>query len=264
MDDVHRAELRRPAAGLAGNGSAGGARRRLLRWAPIAVVALALVLLYAFGVHQYLTLAALRRYQDVLLAFVAARPVAAALAYLGIYIAIVAVSFPGSGIMTIAGGVLFGTGLATALASLAAWVGATIIFLIARTSFGALLAERAGPRAQRLRRGFQEEGFSYLLFLRLVPIFPFWLVNLAAALFGMRLLPYLAATAVGVVPAAFVFAYFGAGLGSVLHGEAARVPTGLLVALGLLGLMALLPVILRRRRRGTGESAGESEGDRAR
>ena len=141
--------------------------------------------------------------------------------------------------MTITGGFLFGAALGTVLASVAATIGATLIFLIARTSLGALLAERAGPRAQKLRDGFQEEGFSYLLFLRLVPLFPFWLVNLAAALFGMRLLTYVAATAIGVVPATFVFAYFGHGLGTALDSEGPHVPATLLVALALLGLVAL-------------------------
>ncbi len=149
-----------------------------------------------------------------------------------VYVAVVAISFPGAGALTITGGFLFGAALGTALASVAATIGATLIFLIARTSLGALLAERAGPRAQKLRQGFQEEGFSYLLFLRLVPLFPFWLVNLAAALFGMRLLTYVAATAIGVVPATFVFAYFGHGLGTALDSEGPHVPATLLVALG--------------------------------
>ncbi len=82
-----------------------------------------------------------------------------------------------------------------------------------------------------------------------MPLFPFWLVNLAAALFGMRLLTYVGATAIGVVPATFVFAYFGHGLGTALDSEGAHVPATLLVALALLGLVALLPIAVRRLRR---------------
>ena len=227
-----------------------GSRRTLLRWLPLCAVALALLVLYAAGLTDYLSLDTLRRYQGTLLDIVAERPFLAAAAYLVTYVTVVAVSFPGAGVMTITGGFLFGALFGTALACVAATVGATLIFLIARTSLGAFLAERAGPRTRRLRKGFQEEGFSYLLFLRLVPIFPFWLVNLAAALFGMRLLTYVVATAVGVVPATFVFAYFGQGLGTALDMEGPQVPTGLLVALALLGLMALAPIAVRRLRRG--------------
>jgi uncharacterized membrane protein YdjX (TVP38/TMEM64 family) len=126
---------------------------------------------------------------------------------------------------------------------------------------GALLAARAGPRTQKIRAGFQEEGFSYLLFLRLVPLFPFWLVNLAAALFGMRLLTYVVATAVGAVPATFVFAYFGHGLGSAIDSEGPHVPVALLVALVLLGFMALVPIAVRRWRRGREKERGVSKGN---
>ena len=231
-------------------------RRILLRWAPVAAVALALALFYAFGLHDYLSLEALRRYQGDLGDFVGEHPVLAAAGYLLIYVAAVAVSFPGASILTIAGGFLFGAVPGTVLAAIAATTGATLVFLIARTSLGDLLSRRAGPRVQRLRHGFQEEGFSYILFLRLVPLFPFWLVNLAAALFGMRLLPYVIATAIGILPATFVFAYFGRGLGAVLESESGPASAELFVALVLLGLLALAPAAVRRFRRGRDKDEG--------
>jgi uncharacterized membrane protein YdjX (TVP38/TMEM64 family) len=225
-------------------------RGAVLRWLPLGLVALALVLLYAVGLQDYLSLEALRRYQGTLNGYVAEQPVLSAAAYVIVYIVIVAISFPGAGVMTITGGFLFGPILGRILAAIASTVGATLIFLIARTSVGTLLADRAGTRIQKLRKGFQEEGFSYLLFIRLVPIFPFWLVNLAAALFGVRLLTYVAATAAGAVPATFVFAYFGHGLQTALDSEGPHVPVALLVALVLLGCMALVPIAVRRWRRG--------------
>jgi uncharacterized membrane protein YdjX (TVP38/TMEM64 family) len=225
-------------------------RGALLRWLPLAVVALALFALYAAGLTDYLSLDALRRYQGTLAEYVAEQPVLTAAAYVAVYVVTVAISFPGAGILTVTGGFLFGPVVGTVLAAFASTTGATLIFLIARTSIGAFLADRAGPRTQKLRQGFQEEGFNYLLFLRLVPLFPFWLVNLAAALFGMRLLTYVAATAFGVVPATFVFAYFGHGLQTALDSEGPHVPVALLVALVLLGFMALAPIAVRRFRRG--------------
>jgi uncharacterized membrane protein YdjX (TVP38/TMEM64 family) len=230
-------------------------RGATLRWLPLAAIALALLLFYAFGGHDYLSPATLRRYQGSLDAFISAHAILAAMAYLLAYAAIVAVSFPGAGFLTIAGGFLFGAGLGTALAAIGATVGAVLVFLIARTSLGDFLAKRAGPRAQRLRLGFQKDGFSYLLFLRLVPLFPFWLVNLAAALFGMRLLPYLAATALGILPTTFIFAYFGAGLKTTLEAEQPA-SLQLFIALLLLGLLALMPLAVRKWRRGREREPG--------
>jgi uncharacterized membrane protein YdjX (TVP38/TMEM64 family) len=229
----------------------------LRRWGPLGAVVVAFIAGYAFGLHEYLSLEALRRSQETLASFVARNPVGAAAAYFLVYAAAVAVSFPGASALTVAGGFMFGAVVGTALAWAGATAGATIIFLVARTSLGNLLAERAGPRTQKLRAGFQEDGFNYLLFLRLVPLFPFWLVNLAAALFGMRVLAYVTATAIGILPGTFVFSYFGAGLGTALDAEGPKLPPELIVALVLLGLLALVPIVARRWRgtAGRGESS---------
>ena len=233
-----KAETRRAVAGPAWS-----------RWLPLGAVVIGVALGYAFDLHHFLSVEALRRYQTSLAGFVEANAALAALAYLGVYVAAVALSFPGASVLTIAGGFMFGFVAGTVLSLVAATIGATLIFLIARTSLGDLLAERAGPRMQKLREGFQSESFSYLLFLRLVPLFPFWLVNLAAALFGMRLVPYVAATAIGIVPATFVFSYFGEGLGTALDAGGSLLPPKLLFALALLGVIALAPALLRVWRR---------------
>jgi uncharacterized membrane protein YdjX (TVP38/TMEM64 family) len=216
------------------------------RLAPLAGVVVALALGYAFGLHRYVSLEAFGRYEDSLAGFVDADPALAAAGYLLVYVAAVAVSFPGASLLTVAGGLMFGCVGGAVLAVAAATAGATIIFLIARTALGDLLAERAGPRVQRLRAGFREDGFKYLLFLRLVPLFPFWLVNLAAGLFGMRLLPYVAATLIGIVPATLVFTFFGEGLGTALDPAGPRISTKLFVGLLLLGALALAPVAIRK------------------
>ena len=234
--------------------------RAALRWLPLAAILLTLALLYAFGLQDFLSLDALRRSRGQLDAFVDAHPLGAAAAYLLVYVAIVAISFPGAGFLTIAGGLLFGAALGTLLAALAATIGATLVFLFARTSLGDVLARFAGARGERLRLGFQRDGFNYLLFLRLVPLFPFWLVNLAAALFGMRLIPYVVATAAGILPMTLVFAWFGAGLGTTLRAEQPA-SLQLFAALLLLGVMALMPAVVRRwRRKGAGS---EEPGRRA-
>jgi uncharacterized membrane protein YdjX (TVP38/TMEM64 family) len=244
-------------AALVGKGSASPAV--VARFAPLAVVILALLLGYAFGLHRHLSLEALGAYQQDLSTFVERNAAGAALAYVLIYTAAVAVSFPGASVLTAAGGLMFGCITGTLLALASATTGAALIFLIARTSLGDFLAMRAGPRIQRLRKGFQEEGFSYLLFLRLVPLFPFWLVNLAAALFGMRLLPYVAATLIGIIPGTFVLSYFGQGLGSALEGEGSPYWLEMLAGrLALVGIVVLIPVAYRkwRRRHAAGQASG--------
>lgn len=220
------------------------------RWAPLAALGIGLVALYAFGLQHYLSLDALRRYQVSLSGLVTDHALAAIAVYVVVYVAAVAISFPGASFFTIAGGFMFGWASGMALAVLSATAGATLIFLIARTSMGETLTRRAGPRLSKLRQGFQENSFSYLLFLRLAPVFPFFLVNLAAALFGIRLASYLAATAIGILPGTFILAYFGDGLRTALDRTGSPFSIELLVGLFLLAGLALVPVVLRQRRGG--------------
>ena len=120
--------------------------------------------------------------------------------------------------MTVAGGFLFGPVIGTIAAIVSALIGGTVVFLVARSACGEWLTRRAGPFAAKLAEGFRADAFSYLVFLRLVP-FPFWLINLAAALFGVRLSTFVAATAIGMLPATLTFTVFGAGLDSVIAAQ---------------------------------------------
>ena len=186
--------------------------------------------------------------------------------YIGIYITVVAVSLPGAAFLTVTGGFLFGIAVGASAAVISATVGATLIFLVARTALGEPLLRRAGPRATQLARGFREDAFSYLLFLRLVPAFPFFLVNLVPAFAGVRLGPFVAATAIGIIPGAIVFALAGAGLDSMIAAQknsydqciAAKgadcrlvfdpadvLTPQLIAALVALGLLALMPVAVK-------------------
>ncbi len=182
---------------------------------------------------------------------VAAHPIAAPFAFLGIYTVAVALSLPVGLWLSLLGGLLFGTVLGGSLTVLAAGTGAVILFLLARGLLAPFFEHRlAGPIA-KLRPGLERDGFSYLLALRLMPIFPFWLVNLAPALIGMRLAPYAAATFIGMVPTSFVFNAVGAGLGATL--TAGNRPTAAIllrpdILLPLLGLavMAMLPAVWRQ------------------
>src|SRR4029077_2980000 len=140
----------------------------------------------------------------------------AALAFIAVYATLVALSVPGAAILTLAGGFLFGTWIGGLCAIIGATLGATAIFLAARAGLGGL-AQRAGRFVGKLEAGFRANAFSYLLVLRLVPIFPFWLINLVPALVGVRLPAFMLATFLGIIPGTFVYASLGNGLPSLVE-----------------------------------------------
>ncbi|MDO9712014.1 TVP38/TMEM64 family protein [Paracraurococcus lichenis] len=222
---------------------------------PLGLILAALGLAYALGLQRYLSFEALAEHRAALAAFVAARPVAAPLLYVLLYVAVVAFSLPGGAVMTLAGGFLFGPWLGAAAAVLGATLGACALFLAARHALAETLAHRAGPLMAKLREGLARDGFWYLLSLRLLPVVPFWLANLAPALAGMPLAPYAGATFLGIIPATVVFAGIGAGLGQVI--EAGGRPDlsvilspGILLPLVGLAALSLLGAWWRRRRGG--------------
>jgi uncharacterized membrane protein YdjX (TVP38/TMEM64 family) len=223
---------------------------RLKHLLPLALLIAGLIALWVLGLQQDLSWTSLARHQAELLAAVKARPIETGGAYIVIYAILVACSVPEAAIVTVAGGLLFGTVLGGALAVIGASLGALALFLAARTAFADLLAARAAPFLERIRPGIERDGFLYLLAIRLVPLFPFWLVNLAAAACGMRLLPFALATLLGIIPGTLVFAAIGNGLADVL--AEGREPSFSIVfsprvLLPLLGLaaLALLPVAWR-------------------
>jgi uncharacterized membrane protein YdjX (TVP38/TMEM64 family) len=233
-----------------------------------AVAALAVAAYWVFG-RDGLSLEALLRHREAIDRFVTGNRVGAVLADIGIYVIVVALSVPGAAFLTVCGGFLFGLVIGGSEAVVGATIGATLIFLVARTALGEPLLRRAGPRAVKLAQGFRDDAFSYLLFLRLVPVFPFFLVNLVPAFAGVGLVPFVTATALGVIPGSAVYAFAGTGLDSIIAAQKqaydACLAAGrgdcqfafdakdiltpqLLGALVALGLLALVPVLLRRLR----------------
>jgi uncharacterized membrane protein YdjX (TVP38/TMEM64 family) len=217
------------------------------RLVPLGVLVAAGIVFVAAGGHHYLTFAALAENRDWLCSLVQRWGFVAALLYIAVYAGLVALSVPGAAVLTIAGGFLFGTWLGGLYAVVGATLGATGIFLAARAGLGGL-AQRAGPLVGKLEAGFRADAFSYLLVLRLVFIFPFWLVNLVPALVGVRLSTFVLATFLGIVPGTFVYASFGNGLGSVVGEPGLGVllrPSVLAPIIGLV-VLALIPVGYKR------------------
>ncbi|WP_099865733.1 TVP38/TMEM64 family protein [Pararhizobium haloflavum] len=230
---------------------------RALKFLPIMVILFGLTIGYLLGLHQYLTLDALAERRLALLGYVEANRLLAVSLYFVVYLLAVAFAFPAASVLTIFGGFLFGWLTGGIVTALAATLGATVLFIAARSALSDLLRRKLGPRLERLRSGFSEDAFSYLLVLRLAPVFPFFLVNIAPAFFGVRTRTYMAATLLGILPGTFAYAYLGAGIDSVLAAaaEAGRsvtladiVTPKITIAFLLLAAVAALPVVIRKLR----------------
>lgn len=225
--------------------------RRLL---PLLVLAALAAAIFATGLHRYLSLEALGDHYMALRQWADARPLSAPLVFGLAYALAVAVSIPGATILTLAAGLLFGLVMGTVIVVVAATVGASALFLAAKTSFGDLLKRKAGGRVARFSEGFRDGAFSYLLVLRLVPLFPFWLVNLVPAFFDVPLRIYVFATALGILPASAVYVSVGNGLGTVLQ-AGGEPDLGLILRPEILGpllglaVLALIPALYKRRMR---------------
>jgi len=241
----------------------------IARLFPLLLIIAAAVAVWLSGVLDFISLQKLAENREDLQSFVSDNVFVAIGSYMLLYAAVVALSLPAAAPLTLAGGFLFGWfvgGLATVTA---ATLGAVVIFLLARGALSGPLSRMAGPRLDKLRTGFQENALSFLLFLRLVPAFPFWLVNLAPALLGVKLRTYVIATFAGIIPGTFAFALTGSGLDSVLVAQqqayeqclaesdspgacsfdldpASLITTELLLAFAALGIVALIPAVVKR------------------
>ena len=211
-----------------------------------------LALIFLSGVGDVLSLETLSTNRIRLLEFVQSHAVVAVLAFMAIYVAAVAFSIPGAVWLTIAGGFIFGPIASTLYIVAAATIGATIVFLLARYVLGDVLRDKAGQALKKMEDGFRSNALSYLLVLRLVPLFPFFLVNLVPAFLGVPLRAYVIGTFFGIIPGTFVYATVGAGIGDALAAGAGVDPTAALRqptvigALVGLALLALVPVVYKR------------------
>lgn len=239
---------------------------RILLLGALAAIAVTVFL----AVREYVSLQSLAEHRLALRALVAENFVLAMVLYVATYTLAILFLFPTALALTLTGGFLFGWQIGAVLTLISATTGATIVFLLARTTLAEPLVRRTGPWLCRVREGFQKDAFSYLLFLRLVPAFPFWFMNLAPALLGVSLRDYVLATVLGILPGTLAFSFIGSGIDGVLamHHQAyldclietpppdmpcrfdldpsAFVTPQLLVALILLGVIAILPAIVKR------------------
>lgn len=209
------------------------------------ILAAGIFAFFYFDLNQYLSLDALKANRDALLEFVESHYSAAVALYTGIYILQTALSLPGGAILTLAGGFLFGAVPATIYVNIGATLGATCAFLAARYLLRDWVEKKFGSKLAPIQEGFSHDAFSYLLTLRLIPLFPFFLVNLVSGLTRVRVGTYMVATAIGIIPGSFVYAYAGRQLGTINSLKEIASPN-VLLAFTMLGLLALVPIVYKK------------------
>ncbi|MDN5943171.1 MAG: TVP38/TMEM64 family protein [Nitrospira sp.] len=213
--------------------------------AVVLAIGIAVAAFFYFDLGRFLSLQSLKDNRDYLLSFTETHAAAAAALFVLIYVAVTGLSLPGAVILTLAGGFLFGFVWGTLFVNLGATTGATLAFLASRYLLRDWVERKFGKWLGPVQQGFTNNAFSYLLTLRLIPLFPFFVVNLVSGLTRMNVGAYVAATALGIIPGSFVYAYAGRQLGTINSLKDIASP-GVIGAFVLLGLLALVPSLYKK------------------
>ena len=238
-------------------------RRRLrlvLRFGPAALALVALVVLLRSGVLGSLSLDNLRDRRGELLAFVHAHPLESLAVYILVYAGCVALSLPLPLVLTLTGGFLFGPWLGGSAAAVSCTLGGVIVFLISRLAVGDAVEGRGGPRVRALAEEIKKDAFFYILTLRLIPVTPFWLTNVAAALISIPVSTFASATLIGILLPGLIYAGLGSGLGALFDSGQPLSPRTLItpgMVLPMIGLavLSVLPILYQRWRGRRGRGA---------
>lgn len=221
------------------------------KYLPISILILGLVLFFNSKLYNYFSFSELQKHREFLTSWTEENYFLASIIFCFSYIISVAFSFPGAILLTLLGGFLFGIFFGSVFVILSATIGACLIFLATKTAFGNILEKKAGPFVKKFEKGFQENAVSYLLILRFVPLFPFWLINIVPALFNIRLRVFFITTFLGIIPGSVVYVSVGNGLGELFDKNQTPnlsiifEPAILLPMIGL-GLLSLVPVIHKK------------------
>lgn len=221
------------------------------RFIPVFIIFILLLAAYVSGLTKYISYEQLQLHYRELKQLARAHPIAAPIAYILLYITITAISIPGAIYVTLLGGFIFPQPFCTIYAVFGATTGAFIVYSAAHYALGDTPCAGVNSYLEKMEHKFKENTASYLLFLRLVPIFPFWLVNLASACIGVPVFTFIWTTFIGIIPATFVFTQAGAGLGSILETDKTLsvsniLNTQVMIALVGLGILALFPVVIKK------------------
>ena len=229
------------------------------KWAPLFFLIFIVILFYAFGFEKYFRFSTLQEYHHILKEEVAQHFFFSLLLFGVLYVIVAVTSLPVAVFLTILGGFLFGPIISLIVVDISATLGAILLFLIINTTLGEIFREKASPWIKKMERGFQKNAFSYLLFLRLVPLFPFWAVTIGSAFLGVSLRTFFLATLIGIIPGTFVYSLVGNGLEALLmQGKAPDIYTifapEIFWPLCGLALFSLLPLIYKKRKKKYGNT----------
>ncbi len=221
------------------------------RWIPIAVLIIALIAFFAFGGQHYLSFAKLKTHHEQLKSWTENYYLTTIFLFCLIYIISVSISIPGAAILTLVAGYLFGAIVGTTCVVISATIGATAIFLAVKTSLGDILRNKAGSWVSKMEKGLSDNALSYMFFLRLVPLFPFWAINIVAGILNVPLKPYVIATFFGMIPGSLVYVLVGNSLNTVLAaGETPNMKIifepKILIPILLLALLSLTPILYKK------------------
>jgi len=203
---------------------------------------IAVAIFYWLDLQRVLTLEALQANRQALLGYYAAHQTAMVIGFVTVYIVQTALSLPGAAVLSLAGGAVFGTVMGTIYVIIAATIGATMSFLLARSLLRDVVLKRFGSKLDLINKELESRGFSYLFFLRLVPVFPFFLINMASGLTRLSLRTFITATIIGIIPGGLIFVNAGASLATI-HSVSEIMSMRVLGSLSLLGLLVLLPTL---------------------
>lgn len=206
---------------------------------------------FFFGIAPYLSLATIKSHRQLLINYVHQHFILSSFVYILVYFTVAALSIPIAIYVAFMGGILFSQPYCTIYVVLAGTLGGSVIFYLVQTTFGEFIKKRAHGHVEQFREGFQKDAISYLLFLRFVPVFPFWLVNIVPALLGVSFKAFFWTSLLGLIPASYVFTQFGRGLGSVFDFQEDDISLShlmtadLQIAFAALAVLALLPIVIR-------------------
>lgn len=221
------------------------------KYIPLSLLITLTIIAYFSDILKYFTFENLQMHRHALASFISEHGLLSPTLFILLYIIIAALSLPIGVFLSVIGGFLFPQPFSTLYIVIGATIGASLLFLAAKTAVGGLLKKKAGRFLPKIKAGFRENGASYLFFLRLVPLFPFWLVNLAPAFLGIPFRTFFWTTFIGIIPGAFVFAQAGAGLGAILDSNQGFSISGIFnwqvkIALIALGIFALIPIVIKK------------------
>jgi uncharacterized membrane protein YdjX (TVP38/TMEM64 family) len=226
-------------------------KKFVMRCLPLVFIFCGLFCFFYFRLDTYINFQTLKEHRQFLAGWTQEHYLLAVCLYMIFYVATILCAIPSSIFFSLTAGFLFGTIFGFLYAMVSAIIGAAIFFLLIRSSLAEWLAEKLGKKLQHFEVGFQENAFNYILTMRLIPIFPFFIVNIASAILGVRLFSFLAATFLGIIPASMIYVSLGHGLGKIFdHHQTPNIEVifqpHIFMPLIFMAVLALLPVFYKK------------------